>query len=153
MVSYKVVSKNCHKGTGDSLGLSIEFEGWSDAQIEKYGIDLDAYDHTDVVNRSAVLIKNYWKQRTPYLTIIHLWDKQGYYLLSSRHEPLKISLGEGGMVNDDSSISSPSAVDVGKDRRSRKRKEELSPNEIAAVMKSVIDICNNNKKIQILGMD
>ena len=96
MVNYKAVLKEYHKGTGGSSGIATEFEGWSDAKLEWYDINLDKYDHTDVSSRPAVLINRYYKQRIPYLTTIHLWDKSSDYLLSSWHDPLKIRLGEGG---------------------------------------------------------
>ena len=55
------------------------------------------------------------------------------------------------MVNDDSSLSSPSALDVDKDRRSRRRNEELSQNKIVVVMNSLTDLCNNNKTSSNIG--
>ena len=75
MVIYKVVLKDWHKGTGGGPGLITEFEGWSDAKLERYGVDLDIYNHTDVSKRPAILINKYCKQRTPYITMVHLWDK------------------------------------------------------------------------------
>ena len=61
-----------------------------------------------ISTRPAVLIHGYCKNRTPFLTLIHLWDRQSDYLLSSRHDTLMIGLGKGGMSNDndDSTISS-----------------------------------------------
>ena len=53
---------------------------------------------------------------------------------------------------DGSSLSPPSAVNVDKDSRSRKRKKEPSPNGIAAVMKSIIDLCNNNETTSNIGI-
>ena len=75
MVLYKAVLKKWHKGTGGGSGLATEFEEWIDAKLEKYNIDLENYDHTDVVTRPAVLINGYCKKRIPYLTVIHLWGK------------------------------------------------------------------------------
>ena len=77
MVSCKSVLKNWHKGTGGGSGVSSKFEGWSDAKLEKYGVDLDVYDHSDVPCRLAVLITNNCKQKTPYLIVIYLWEKKG----------------------------------------------------------------------------
>ena len=61
MVLYKAVLKDWHKRNCGGLSLSTEFEDWSDAKIEIYGIYLDVYDYTDMVNRLAVLTKNYCK--------------------------------------------------------------------------------------------
>ena len=36
-----------------------QIRGVEFCKTQKYGIDLDAYDHTDVMNRPAVLIKHY----------------------------------------------------------------------------------------------
>ena len=67
------------------------------------------------------------------------------YLLSSRHGPLTIGMGEGGMINDtdDGNISSSGSP---LKRRVRKHAKESSPEGIAAVIKSVIDLCNDNSK-------
>ena len=61
MVSYKAVLKDWYKGTSGGSGVSTEFEGWSNAKLEKYGVDLDIYDHTNAGSRPAILIKNYCK--------------------------------------------------------------------------------------------
>ena len=88
--------------------------------MEKFNIDLDNYDHTNVITRPVVLINRNCKQRIPYLTVIHLWGKCSDYLLSSRHDPLKIGLGEGGFEGaSDEVISASDSTPVGK-RRSRK---------------------------------
>ena len=75
MVLYKTVLKKWHKGTCGRSGLTKEFEGWSDAKLEKYSVDLNSYDHRDISTRSTVLIHGYRKNRTPFLTLIYLWDK------------------------------------------------------------------------------
>ena len=117
--------------------------------MEKFNIDLDNYDHTNVITRPVVLINRNCKQRIPYLTVIHLWGKCSDYLLSSRHEPLKIGLGERGFygVNNDVTSSSDSTP-AGKcrARKSTKMVTEPSPTGIAAVIKSVIDLCDTNSK-------
>ena len=67
------------------------------------------------------------------------------YLLSSRHDPLTIGMGEGGMINDtDDGTSSSSGSPL--KRRVRKHAKESHPEGIAAVIKSVIDLCNDNSK-------
>ena len=35
MVLYKAVIKEWYKGTGGGSGLNIDFEGWSDTELEK----------------------------------------------------------------------------------------------------------------------
>ena len=66
------------------------FESWSDEKKDKYEIDEDKYDHTDVIGRPTILFNQYCNYRTPFLMVIHLWDKGRYYILSSLRDPLKI---------------------------------------------------------------
>ena len=80
---YKKILKDWYKGTGGRSGESTFFKGWSDEKLTMFNIDPDLYDHTDVRARPEILIQGYCKQRVSYLTIIHLWDNMGYYLLSS----------------------------------------------------------------------
>ena len=94
---YKAVLKEWHKGTGSRSGLNTDFEGWSDSKLNKYNVQLDLYDHTNVTSMPAVFINEYCKQRTPYLTVTHLWNTRSDYLLSSKYDPLNIGLGEGGI--------------------------------------------------------
>ena len=61
MVLYKAVLKVWHKGTSGGSSLATDFEGWSDAKLEKLNIELDNYDHTNVVTRPDVLINGYCK--------------------------------------------------------------------------------------------
>ena len=89
MITYTSLLTNWHQGTGGGSSLSTMFEGWSDCKLERLGVDVDNYDHTDVAARPAVMIAGYAKQRVPYMTIIHLWDKTADYLLSSCHDPYK----------------------------------------------------------------
>ena len=71
-MSYKAALNEWHKGTGGGSGLETEFEQWRDGKIEKYGIDHDDYDHTDVDSRPLVLFNLYSKSKEPYLTVIRL---------------------------------------------------------------------------------
>ena len=73
--------------------------------------------------------------------MIHSWDTQSDYLLSSRHSPLKIGPGEGGIPNDNDGGTSYSSG-----LRRQENRTEPAPNGITAVMKSVIDLCNDNSK-------
>ena len=111
--------------------------------MEKFNIDLETYDHTDVASRPAVLINGYCKNRVPYLTTIHLWDKASDYLLSSKHDPVKIGRGEGGFDGLPEDISSMSDSSPNTRRRARKvrniKNNEPSTDGIAAVFKSVFD--------------
>ena len=95
--------------------------------------------------RPAVIIAEYCKHRTPYLTIINLWDTQGAYILSSTYYTLKCGRVEGGMDNDESGLSSRSQSKLIRARNPRKKKEEPPPSGIAAVAKSFIDIYNKCK--------
>ena len=50
LVSYKVALNDWHKGTGDGLGLKTEFEKWDEDKFEKYGIEHDNHDHTNIAS-------------------------------------------------------------------------------------------------------
>ena len=102
-VLYKGVLKNWFKGTGGGAGLTTMLESWNDEKLDKYNIDIDTYDHTNMNERPSILLDIYCNQRTPYLTVIYLMDKASDYLLASRHDPLKCGRSEPGM--DDSVVS------------------------------------------------
>ena len=59
MTVYKALLHKWHKGTGGGPGLDIYFESQSQEKKEKYDIDLDTYDHTNVADWSPILIENY----------------------------------------------------------------------------------------------
>ena len=90
------------------------FEGWSDENLEYCYIDIDNYDHTDVANRPDVIIEAYAKQKTPFLTVIHLWNTMSDYLLSSKHDPLQLGTGEPGMYDptDTSVITNTDTISI-----------------------------------------
>ena len=69
-------------GTGGGSGDSTLFEDWSKEKLNKYDIDVQTYDHTNVHNRPSILIDSYTKRRK-YLSIFYLWDELTDYLLSS----------------------------------------------------------------------
>ena len=69
---YKEVLFDWFKGTGGGSGATTMFEGWSDEKLQHFDIGIDNYDHTDVANRPAVMIESYGKQKTLFLTVIHL---------------------------------------------------------------------------------
>ena len=58
-MGYKAALNEWHKGTGGGSGLETEFEKWGDEKFEKYGIDHDDYNHTDVDSRPLVLFNIY----------------------------------------------------------------------------------------------
>ena len=57
-------------------GRSTLFENWDAVKLEKYDINPDEYDHTNMASRPSILIDNYHTHKTPYLTMIFLWDEK-----------------------------------------------------------------------------
>ena len=70
----KDVLVNWFKGTGGGSGIAKEFDTWDESKLEKYSIDPDEYDLTDVTSRILVLMNLYSNNRQAYITGIHLWD-------------------------------------------------------------------------------
>ena len=136
---YKDILKLWYKGTGGGSGLSKEFETWNTSKYEKYGIDPDNYDHTDISSRPAILLNLYSGNRQPFLTVIHLWDKLCDGLLASKHNPLKIGRGEPG-VTSQSSISTISSVNTS--TSTRQINLEDSQKSFSSAVKSFMDMCN-----------
>lgn len=132
-VDYKAVLKNWFKGTGGGSGVSTRLESWDEEQLMRHDVDLETYDHTNLSNRPSILLDCYCSQRTPYLTVIFLWDEACDFLLASRHDPLKCGRGEPGM-NDSviSTVTSPSKSP---------QKGKLKTTGLDDMMKSVIDYC------------
>ena len=56
-VSYKAALKDWFKGTGGGPGIDAAFQTWGDEKMEKYDVDLDTYDHTDVNSRPVILFQ------------------------------------------------------------------------------------------------
>ena len=77
-----------------------------------------------------------------------MWDKMGGYLLLSKHDPLKCDRGEGGIDNDDRSLSSPSQMKSNRARKPSNKKGDLPPTSIAAFMQSFIDFSNDRKSMK-----
>ena len=139
------------------------FEGWSDEKLERYNIDPDTYDHTNIASRPAVLMEGYCPQKIPFLTVIFLWDKNVDFLLSSRHDPLKIGEGEPGMgltnnrtsdtvsmITSDASSCSP------KKGKGRLKKMEATTEGLEDMMKNIISLCKSggdNKATKVKGND
>ena len=130
-------------GTGGGDGCTSMFENWDEAKYEKYGVDMDTYDHHDVSKRPTVLINLYHKHRYPYLTMIHLWDEVKSFLLSSKYDPLHSEKGEAGLPRCDSSLSvltnSSSSRRV---KRSPKGKEDSG--SIRDTMREMISLLAKN---------
>ena len=117
MTEYKALLHLWHKGTGGGPGLDIYFESWSDEKKEKYSIDTETYDHSNVAERPAILIENYSHDtvKKPYLTVIHMWDELSSHLLSSKHDPFVHKKGEIGIAlssNDDSESDMNTSADM-----------------------------------------
>ena len=120
------------------------FEGWSANKLSKYDIDLDTYDHSEIANRPAILVQCYSNHKSPFLTVIHLWDKFADYVLSSRHNPINISLGEPGMDNKTVAVESSARCTIG--FGSPKRKLESDAFTMDALVKTHIDLCKKERK-------
>ena len=58
-VWYKPVLKYWFKGTSGGPGLTTMLETWDDKQLEKYGIGLENYDHTNISTHPAILFDMY----------------------------------------------------------------------------------------------
>ena len=136
-----------HKGTGGGSGLETEFEKWADDKFEKYGIDHDNYDHTNVESRPLVLFNLYSKSKEPYLTVIRLWDNQVQNLLCAKYDPIYIGTGEVGMNDDsmDDNSSSNSSI------RSKKRKGAVTESalNLGEVLQSIKTLCDTNKSTPV----
>ena len=76
--------------------MKANFETWSDDKFNKYDIDLDTYDHTDINSRPPILMDLYVKNKK-YLTCIFLWDSKLDFLISAKYDPLKLGRGEAGL--------------------------------------------------------
>ena len=117
--------------------------------MEKYDIDPEEYDHTNVASHPAILLSRYTKYRVPYITIIRLWYKASDYLLSSRHDSLKIGGGEPAIRDDTTAItvSSGSVATASVKRKSSAKSNIKHANVLASleeIMKSVVAICESN---------
>ena len=149
LVSYKAALNDWHKGTGGGSGLETEFEKWDDDKFQKYNIEHDDYDHTNIASRPLVLFNLYSKSKEPYLTVIRLWDNAVENLLCAKYDPIYIGIGEVGMNNDShsdySSCTSPT--------KQKKRKGEATENaiELGDVLKSIHQLCDSNKSNPVVA--
>ena len=136
LVNYKAKLSLWNKGTGGGSGLKAHFETWSDDKFNKYDIDEDDYDHTDINSRPPILMDLYVKSKK-YLTCIFLWDSKLDYLISSKYDPLNLGRGEAGLKRacEDNSMSGISTAT----NRSITTSPSKNKNEMATMVKSVID--------------
>ena len=132
-VNYKAVLKTWFKGTSGSSGITIRLESWDGEKLNRYNIDIDTYDHTNMGNMPSILRYHYCNQRTPYLTVIFLMDKASDYFLASRHDTLKCGRGEPGM--DDSVVSMVTTPSKSP------QKGNATTTGLKDMMKSVVDYC------------
>ena len=149
-----------YSGTGGGDGRSTFFESWDEAKLNKYSIDPNNYDHTNVSKRPSILIDSYHSNRTPYLTMIFLWDEMVDHLLSSRYDPLDAGTGEAGMPrsndDDNSSLANISPIfnsslrphSKSSKTKSNKSSYSNSSYDLNDTMKEMIDLisCSNKSE-------
>ena len=159
-VMYKAALKEWNKGTGGGPGIDAAFQSWDDEKLEKYNVDVNTYDHTDIASRPTVLFQFYTNKKVPFLTVVRMWDKLSDYLLSSKHDPLSIGSGEIGFEiehhnnhpapSSSSSISSsgveqPKLIASPQRKKGKKRKNARTEldgfDDLSTMMSSVVDTC------------
>ena len=86
LTEYKEYIVQWHKGTSGGSGLSSKFESWSKEKLDKFDIDPEIYDHTDVAARPSILMEGYTK-KNPYLTAIFMWDITLDHILFTKYVP------------------------------------------------------------------
>ena len=101
MAKYKIMMTKWFLGTGGGDGCSNFFENSDYTKLDKYSIDLDEYDHTNMVERPSILIDNYHTHTNSYLKMIYLWDKKVDFLLPSKYNLLMTGTGKAEMPEND----------------------------------------------------
>ena len=152
MTQFRNMITKWFLGTGGGDGRSTLFENWDAVKLEKYDIDPDEYDHTNMASRPSILINKYHTHKTPYLTMIYLWDEKVDFLLSSKYDPLDAGTGEAG-INDEESISGHTSSSSSFRKRSpkpkikiKKTKQSESHKSINDSMMAIVNLLNTNKK-------
>ena len=148
-LSYKTALKEWFKGTGGGPGIDAAFQTWDDDKMDRYNIDLDTYDHTNVASRPIVLFDNYTRNKIPYLTVIRMWDKVSDYLLSAKYDPLMIGSGEVGFADnvceESTDLSISGKTDKSKREPSPKKRKATSAadgfDDLSSLMSSVVSTC------------
>ena len=97
LAQYRILLNNWFKGTGGGSGLETMFESWSDEQFEKFGINRDEYDHTNIATRNPIFASLYDDNNSPFLTFIFMHDSANGHMLSSKYQPLASDQGEFGL--------------------------------------------------------
>ena len=72
MAEYYSMITKLFLGTGGGDVWSKYFENWNAEKFDKYNIDPDDYDHTNMAERPSILINNYRNIKNSYLTMIYL---------------------------------------------------------------------------------
>ena len=153
MTQFRNMITKWFLGTGGGDGRSTLFENWDAVKLEKYDIDPEEYDHTNMASRPSILIDKYHTHKTPYLTMIYLWDEKVDFLLSSKYDPLDAGTGEAGMHQDeDGSISGHTSSSSSFRRRSpkpkikvKKSKHNETNKSINDSMMAIVNLLNTNK--------
>ena len=117
------------------------FEGWLVVKKDKYGLDSETYDHTDITHHPPILIQCYNKYRAPFITILHLWDVKSDGILSVRYYLVNIRDDEAGMPSTKLKDSPPYLKD-----KAGKMKHEEGNLGLQDVFKSVIEVCRDAGK-------
>ena len=99
-VWYKAALKDWHKGTGGGPDIDAALESLGEDKFDKYEINMETYNHTDVESRPIILFHNYCKGKIPWLTVNRMWDKVSDYLLCSRYDSLMIGSDEIGLEDE-----------------------------------------------------
>ena len=85
----------------------------------------------------------YAKSKLPFLTVIRLWDNDIGNILCSKYDPICIGSGEVGI--DEESCSDISVLTTGKENKKRKAALLESTDVLKDVIKSLKDICEDQK--------
>ena len=123
--------------------MKANFETWSEDKFNKYDIDIDTYDHTDINSRPPILMDLYVKNKK-YLTCIFLCDSKLDYLTSSKYDPLKLGRGEAGLrrKGSENSISRISTCTS----ESRTTSASKNNGDFFTMVKSICDAVMQNKQ-------
>ena len=71
MIQFRGMITKWFLWTGGGDGRSALFKHWDEAKLDKYDINPDEYDHTNMAERPIILIDNYHNHNNLYLTIIY----------------------------------------------------------------------------------
>ena len=97
----------------------------------------------------------YSKSKEPYLTVIRLWDNKISNILCSIYDPLHIGTREVGIPDDDSigenSLLSTTTNQAVMDRKRKRGDTSVKDSAVnlQLVLKSITELCNNNKSTPI----